>query len=66
MFQQEKELEIHMSETHCPPEENQDDLCKCSKDSVCDKCVDYWAKKSNKKVKTSLTKNIVNQGVSHD
>ena len=49
-FQNEIERKTHIEDQHCPPEENQENTCECNEeleDGVCDKCLDYWAKKSH-------------------
>ena len=57
-----KELQNHMKEQHHVVEDNQDDNCKCTSDSVCDQCIDYWVQKGNDGSQYKLYKIYINKG----
>ena len=44
-FLEKKEFEAHMEDKHCSNLENQENACKCTEETVCDKCLDYWVQK---------------------
>ena len=44
-FEKENELKSHMKKQHLEDNENQNNTCKCTSESVCDPCVDYWVQK---------------------
>ena len=48
-FQNKTELETHMEDHHSLSEENQEEPCECTEDTVCDKCLNYWVQKSHSK-----------------
>ena len=44
-FTQDKQLQNHMKEQHYIIKDNNDDPCKCTSETVCDECIDYWVRK---------------------